>query len=152
MSDFVDVLRDGFDRHGIATEVSSGDRIRQCEYVLRYTALQSWDISTYLSHAELRLESNGRQIASAEYHLKGKGGLSLTKWGDTKSKIDPVIDKLLAGYEVDPNGPTPVVPPRANTDDEMSQYDDLFKLNELRERGALTQEEFDAEKAKILSD
>jgi len=84
--------------------------------------------------------------------IAGKGGLSLTKWGDTKSKIDPVIDKLLAGYEVDPNGRTPVVPPRANPDDEMSQYDDLFRLNELRERGALTQEEFDAEKAKILSE
>ena len=151
VSDFVSVLRDGFDRHGIATEVSSGDRIRQCEFILKYTALQSWDMAKYLSHAELRLENNGRQVASAEYHLKGKGGFSLNKWANTKAKMDPVIDELLAGYEVDPNAPTPVVPPRANPDDEMSQYDDLFKLNELRERGALTQEEFDAEKAKILN-
>ena len=151
VSDFVDVLRDGFDRHGIATEVTSGGRLRQCAYVLKYTALQSWDMAKYLSHAELRIESNGRQIASAEYHLKGKGGLSLTKWGDTKTKMDPVIDELLAGYRVDPNAPDPDVSPPASVDDEMSQYDELFKLNELRERGALTQEEFDAEKAKILN-
>lgn len=151
VTDFVDVLRDGFNRHGIATELTSGGRLRQCEYVLRYTALQSWDMAKYLSHAELRLESNGRQIASADYHLKGKGGFSLTKWGDTKTKMDPVIDELLAGYEVDPNAANPVVLPPADPDDEMSQYDDLFKLNELRERGVITQEEFDAEKAKILS-
>ena len=150
VNDFVDVLRDGFDRYGIATEVTSGGRIRQCEYVLRYTALQSWDMSTYLSHAELRLESNGRQIAFAEYHLKAKGGFSLMKWGDTKSKIDPVIDELLAGYKVDPNAPAPGNPPSESVDSEMSQYDELFKLNELRERGVLTQEEFDTEKAKIL--
>ena len=53
---------------------------------------------------------------------------------------------------VGPSATSPVVPPPANGEDEMSQYDDLFKLNELRERGALTQEEFDREKAKILND
>lgn len=50
---------------------------------------------TYLSHAELRIEKNGRQIAYAEYHLVGKGGLSLAKWASTKEKISPVIDELL---------------------------------------------------------
>lgn len=32
-----------------------------------------------------------------ESHLVGKGGLSLTKWASTKSKMDPVIDELLKG-------------------------------------------------------
>jgi len=95
VSDFVQVLRDGFDRHGIATEVFSGNVPSDCEYVLTYTALRSWDLAPYLSHAELRIEKGGRQIAYAEYHLKGKGGLSLTKWAGTKEKMDPVIDQLL---------------------------------------------------------
>ena len=95
VDDFVTVLRDGFDRHAIATEVHSGQMPPQCEYVLTYTALRSWDMATYLSHAELRIEKAGRQIAYAEYHLNGKGGLSLTKWAGTKSKMDPVIDQLL---------------------------------------------------------
>lgn len=96
VNDFVTVLRDGFDRHGIASEVYSGSKPEKCEYIVTYTALRSWDLAAYLSHAELRLEKDGRQVAYAEYHLKGKGGYSLTKWKGTKSKMDPVIDKLLA--------------------------------------------------------
>jgi hypothetical protein len=97
VSDFLHVLQDGFERHGIGTEVYYGNRPRHCEYILTYTALRSWDLKTYLSHAELRLQRGGQQIASADYHLRAKGGLSLTKFAGTKSKMDPVIDKLLAG-------------------------------------------------------
>jgi hypothetical protein len=99
VSDFVTVLRDGFDRHGIATEVISGTPGPKCNAVLTYTALRSWDVGTYLSHAELRLERDGRQLAYAEYHLRGKGGYSLMKWQGTKTKMDPVIDELLKDYK-----------------------------------------------------
>ena len=99
VDDFVSVVRDGFDLHGISTEVISGTAPERCEYLLTYTALRSWDFSPYLSHAELRIERAGRQIAYAEYHLKGKGGFALTKWASTKSKMDPVIDELLGAYQ-----------------------------------------------------
>ena len=95
VSDFLTVVRDGFDRHGIATKVVIRPAPPECEYVLTYTALKTWDFGTYLHHAELRIEKNGRLIGSAEYHLTGKGGLSLTKWQNTKTKMDPVIDQLL---------------------------------------------------------
>lgn len=96
VSDFLPVLKEGFERHGIATTIYSGTmKPSGCEYVLSYTALQSWDFVTYLSHAELWLEKDGRQIGYAEYHLIGKGGLSLMKWEETKTKMDPVIDELL---------------------------------------------------------
>jgi hypothetical protein len=95
VSDFVDVLRDGFDRHHIATSVVSTNGARTCETTLTYTALRSWDFKPYLSHAELRLWRGGTQIGSAEYHLNGKGGFALTKWQGTKAKMDPVIDQLL---------------------------------------------------------
>jgi hypothetical protein len=99
VADFLPVVRDGFQRHGISTEVfSSAMPPDHCEYVLTYTALQSWDFVTYLSHAELRLENKGQKIAEAEYHLKGKGGFSFMKWEDTKTKMDPVIDELLKAY------------------------------------------------------
>lgn len=96
--DFLTVLREGFDRHGISTEVFSGAALDRCEYILTYTALQSWDFTTYLSHAELRLERKGRKVGYAEFHLTGKGGFSLMKWEGTRAKIDPVIDELLKGY------------------------------------------------------
>ena len=99
VDDFLSVVRDGFDRHGIATKVVTKPAPKECEYVLTYTAFKNWDIGTYLHHAELRLERNGRIIGSAEYHLVGKGGLSLMKWQSTKTKMDPVIDELLANLK-----------------------------------------------------
>jgi hypothetical protein len=96
--DFLTIIQDGFDRHGISTEVFSGETPEQCECILTYTALRSWDMAVYLSHAELRLERKGRKVAYAEYHLKGKGGFSLMKWQSNKTKMDPVIDELLKNY------------------------------------------------------
>ena len=70
-------MRDGFSRHGITTEIFSGATPAHCEFVLTYTARRSWDIGTYLSIAELRLDRRGQQAGYAEYRLRGKGGLSL---------------------------------------------------------------------------
>lgn len=99
VGDFLSVVRDGFDRHGIATKVVDRPAPNECEYVLTYTALKNWDLGTYMHHAELRLERGGRTVGFAEYHLAGKGGLSLMKWQSTKTKIDPVIDELLANVK-----------------------------------------------------
>jgi hypothetical protein len=99
VEDFLSVVRNGFDRHGIATKVVNRPAPKECEYVLTYTALKTWDLGTYLHHAELRLESGGRLVGLAEYHLAGKGGFSLMKWQSTKTKIDPVIDELLANIK-----------------------------------------------------
>ena len=62
VEDFLTVVRDGFDRHGIATKVVSRPAPKECEYVLTYTAHKNWDLGTYLHHAELRLERNGRIV------------------------------------------------------------------------------------------
>lgn len=95
VQDFVPVLQDGFDRHGIGTEIISGRRPHRCEYALTYTALRSWGMSAYLSHVELSLQKGNDQVAYAEYYIKGNGRFSLTKWAGTKSKVDPLIDRLL---------------------------------------------------------
>ena len=92
-------MEDGFNDHGITTEMYKGARPRHCEYHLTYTALRSWDFSTYLFHAELRLYKGSTRIGYAEYHLIGKGGFSLNKWASVKSKMTPIIDELLAQYE-----------------------------------------------------
>jgi len=95
---FVDVMRDGFNRHGISSEVVSADtKVKSGDFVVTYTALRSWDFAPYLSHAEIRIEKNGRQVAYAEYHLVGKGGYSMMKWQGVKTKMDPVMDQLLSG-------------------------------------------------------
>lgn len=98
VDDFVMVMQDGFQRHGIAAEVYDRDMPATCEYVVNYTALRSWDFKPYLSHAEIRITEHGRLVASATYHLNGKGGFDMGKWRGTKAKIDPVMDELLAGF------------------------------------------------------
>jgi hypothetical protein len=99
VDDFVPVLRDGFSRHGISTEVYAGQPPEQCQVLVTYTARRSWDLAPYLSHAELRLENReGLQLAYAEYHLRLKGGYSPMKWQGTRAKMEPVIDELLKAY------------------------------------------------------
>jgi hypothetical protein len=100
---FLQVVRDGFDRHHINTlvinEYTGQDLTNTCQALLTYTALQTWDMATYLAHAELRLDDlSGKKLASAEYHLHGGGGFSLMKWASVESKMTPVIDELLSAY------------------------------------------------------
>ncbi len=109
VDDFVDVVRDGFSRHGIATQVVQDQSAPGCPTTLTYTARRSWDMAPYLVHAEVRLWQSGHQVGYGEYHLRGKGGLALTKWQGTKTKMDPVLDALLASVE--PSAPSNIVPP-----------------------------------------
>ncbi len=97
VDDFLSVVRNRIEYHGIATEVYEQEIPTGCEYTMTYTAFKTWDVTTYMHHAELRLEKNGQRIGYAEYHLNGKGGLALTKWQSTKTKMDPVVDELLGG-------------------------------------------------------
>lgn len=101
VSDFVPVMREGFSRHGIATQLYRQPLPAECEYVINYTARRSWDVVTYLSVAEINIQdAQRRTVASANYHLRGKGGLSMMKWQSTKTKMDPVIDQLLANVRL----------------------------------------------------
>ena len=101
VGDFLPILRDGFERRGISTLVFSGSKPEGCEFIVKYTALQSWDMSSYLSYAYISIENNnGRRIATAEYRLRNKGGLSLLKFRGTRAKMNPVIDELLREYQI----------------------------------------------------
>jgi hypothetical protein len=98
VDDFLDVLVDGFERHGIATKVIPESADAGNNYVVTYVAYRNWDMAPYLSNATINIEKDGQQIAHAEYHLKGGGGFSLMKWDSTKTKMDPVIDELLKNF------------------------------------------------------
>ena len=94
------VIRDGFERHGITTQIYTGKLPSECGYHLSYMCNQIWDGMIYMHHAELRLYRIQTQIGYAEYHLKGAGGFSLMKWESTKKKMDPVIDELLSSFPI----------------------------------------------------
>lgn len=96
VKDFVSTVENVFHENGITTEIYTGAIPSKCKYRLTYTALRSWDFTPYLSHAELRLYEDNESIGYAEYHLNLKGGLTLNKWASVKSKMTPVVNKLLA--------------------------------------------------------
>ena len=96
ISDFVSVMQEGFQAHGISSQVVAKPEQPSCVYSATYTARRSWDFATYLSEAQIDILREGRNIASANYHLRGKGGFALTKFEGTRAKILPVIDQLLA--------------------------------------------------------
>jgi hypothetical protein len=95
VDDFLAVLRVGLGRNGISSTVYSGERPADCDYLLSYSALRSWDFAPYLSQAEIWITKDGRQVAHAEYHLVWKGGFSLMKWQGTETKMAPVIDEMV---------------------------------------------------------
>lgn len=99
ISDFLDVLDDGFERHGIAATIVPENADVKDAYVVTYTAGRRWDMAPYLTQATITIDKQGRRIAYAEYHLRNGGGLSLTKWESTRTKVDPIIDELLQGIQ-----------------------------------------------------
>lgn len=96
VDDIVQVLEAGFLRHGIKTTVYQGQPPSGCEYTLWYVAYRGWDFVPFLKNAELRLRHKGIDIAAASYNHKG--GFALNKWEGTDTKLDPVIDELLADF------------------------------------------------------
>ncbi|HEY5298717.1 MAG TPA: Sbal_3080 family lipoprotein [Verrucomicrobiae bacterium] len=100
VSDFLDSLDDGFERHGIKATIVPEDADVKDAYVVTYTSGRRWDMAPYLTQATIAIDDkNGRRIAYAEYHLRNGGGLSPMKWESTRTKIDPVIDELLQGVQ-----------------------------------------------------
>jgi hypothetical protein len=97
VEDFLPAVEDGFRQHGIQTAVYDPPLPPQCQYVLTYTARQSWDIVRFMSYAEVRLRDSEKTIGTATY--RHRGGFGLNKWASTESKMRPVIDKLLSGLD-----------------------------------------------------
>ncbi|MEZ6036254.1 MAG: Sbal_3080 family lipoprotein [Planctomycetota bacterium] len=98
VEDFVEVMRGAFEDHGIRTRLVREEPANTDVATLTYSALKSWDLATYLCQAEVTVRRGGRPIANAEYHLIGKGGLSLFKWDSVETKMTPVYDQLLINY------------------------------------------------------
>lgn len=96
--DFLPVLERGFQNHGITTEVYNGKSPEYCEFITTYTVRQTWDMAMVLADAQIWIHQDKRQVAYANYHLKGGGGFSLMKWQGAEKKIFPVMDALLEEY------------------------------------------------------
>jgi hypothetical protein len=156
VDDFLDVLIDGFRRHGIASKIISEDVELKDTYVVNYVAYRNWDMAPYLTDATISIDRNGRRVAEAQYHLKLKGGLALTKWQGTRTKIDPVMDQLLTGIAPAAAPSTGTTSPSSAASEQSESakapdlYTQLVKLDDLKKRGILSEAEFETQKKKLL--
>lgn len=98
VKNFISVLQEGFERHGISTEIYAGGEIPTSIGVVNYTALRSWDGWPYMSVAEVTVKQDSTQVGRGDFYLRGKGGLSLMKWRGTRYKINPLMDEMLKNY------------------------------------------------------
>lgn len=100
VGDFIPVVEDVFQNHNITTEIYYKDMPNTCKVKLTYTALQSWDFTLYLSHAEIRVYKEKQRIGYAEFHeVAGGMSLSLNKWASVKNKMTPILNDLLIEYK-----------------------------------------------------
>ena len=156
VSDFVPVMQEGFQAHGISSKVVANPVGAECLFTAIYTARRSWDMATYLSEAQIDILRDGRNIASANYHLKGKGGLSLNKWVGTRTKILPVIDQLLA--QVKPgnrqvSSDASALFEKVSLNNEQSSPELSKRLSDLKDAfdaGLITREEYDAKRKSLI--
>lgn len=96
VSDLVQVIQEGFKRHGIASKIyTAGSKPAGCEYVMTYTALRSRELPPTMIYAKFHLFKNGDPAGFAEWHLKA----GLDRWKSTASKLDSVIDELLKDFK-----------------------------------------------------
>ena len=156
VGDFVSVMQEGFQHHGITSSVVAPPA--NCKYTSTYTARRTWDITTYLSEAQIDIQRDGRTIATANYHLRGKGGLTLTKFAGTRSKILPVMDQLLAQVaRPQPNSAREYVAPPSDPVEKVANTPSgdlskkLAELKDAYDADLISKAEFD-EKKKALID
>lgn len=153
------VMQEGFTRHGVTSQVISGDTALGCAYTASYTARRSWDFATYLSQAQIDVQRDGRQIATAHYHLRNKGGLALNKWAGTRSKILPVIDELLAKLKAGGGSAVVAVVPSEASAVQVANADApaqgelatrLANLKDAYDAALVSREEYDARRKELI--
>ena len=105
--EFLTMIEQSFAKHGIASERYTGKPPDSCEFTSSYVAHWNWDIAYYLTDADIAIRRGAEVIGHAVYHLRNKGGLALSKWASARSKMEPVLDQLLAQFSVNSNGSEP---------------------------------------------
>lgn len=162
-SGFIAELKNSLHAKNFTVRTLSGDATtNDCPTVATYTARWSWDLTIYMSYAEITVFQDGRLAGRALYDATSGGG-RLDKFVDAEPKIRELVNQLFPGsYDFESVSSNPPVRepakimdplqgrPTENDSRSPDLYEQLLKLDELRSRGILTEEEFEAEKKKLL--
>lgn len=139
---FLSIVSESFQSRNIKTILYRGDLPGKCEYTMSYDASMLWDLVSYLRRAEFKIKKSGDVIAAADYFHAG--GLDFSKYGSVEGKIGPVLDGLLVDFEKN----------RLSTASSLrseDRYAEISKIKDLLDSGAITSQEYQREKERILS-
>jgi hypothetical protein len=151
VKDYIPVVEDIFHEHGIATDIYDKDKIpAYCNVKMKYTVLRKWDLAPFISYANVDLFKNGVQIGYAEY--SNKGGFDFGKWGSSKEKITPILEKLLVQYEKKAINFDKSKYKKEELTMEVSLKDKLTEVKKMYKDGLITEEEYTAKRKQLLSD
>jgi hypothetical protein len=93
-AEFLPAVIDGFTRHGLKSQVYSGDQPKNCAYTVRYSATRGWDVAFFLATASVAMFQGKEFVAGFGYVFDGP----FSKFGSVQSKIAPRMDAMLADY------------------------------------------------------
>ena len=94
--DLASAIENGFQRHHIGTRVVNAEPPGESVYVLTYAATGGWDLKPFMKTAEVRLKRGATQVGYARY--ENAGGLNTSKFAPARTKVDPLLEQLLAGF------------------------------------------------------
>jgi hypothetical protein len=156
VDDFTIVMQEGFMKRGISSTLFDGDAPSACIYTATYTALRSWDIKMYLAEARIDIYRMGQPIASAPWRLTGRSRRYPYRMADTRTKIGPVIEALLAQVSApDPEAQKiAIASMNASSSSSSSSRSELTrKLSELKDAfdaQLISREEYDAKRKELI--
>ena len=101
VADFLNVMEEEFSTRGIPVKVENAGYVgKEGEYTVTYDARQSWDFTTYLADANVRIRKNNLLMGQGHYHHRGGSlSLSLWKWQGTRKKMAPLYKELLQAWD-----------------------------------------------------
>jgi hypothetical protein len=95
MAGFLPELQTQIESYGISTRVFDDTAPNDCPFQLRYTANWAWDVTMYLTYAEIAVYENvhKQRIGRGIYDARDGGG-RLDKFGPTANKLKTITEPL----------------------------------------------------------
>jgi len=91
---FLEELTKILDEKKINYKVVDKQGALDCEWTMTYLGRWTWDLSLYMSYAEIKVFHNGQLDGQAVYDST-KGGFNLNKFIDAEPKIRELVEELM---------------------------------------------------------
>jgi hypothetical protein len=91
---FLEELTKVLDEKNVNHRVVDKQAALDCEWTMTYLGRWTWDLSLYMSYAEIKVFHNGQLDGQAVYDST-KGGFNLNKFIDAEPKIRELVDELM---------------------------------------------------------